>query len=634
MAPPAAKIAALLADGGRVAVEAVPGAGKTHLLHAVCDDGLSTLILAYNRELASEISAALAEAADANATCLTFHALCGRCLAPACDDTELETAVERAERGELVPHDIPHVERLCIDEAQDVRDLYVRLVRCLDLARPGVQVLVVGDRNQLVYDFDEHFPATLRTLLAPQTLFGGGRWAHAVLETSRRLTSPMARFVNSLFGTRIVSRREGPPVEVRAPRSMYAGLYPVLADLLHDEAGEVLLLVDRKRGHRALRTLLNTASRAGRRLRVHGLDDDFDDATDKASSAAIECGTYWSAKGLQQRVVIVLLPGRAPRNPTYVALTRACERLVVVLDPREPHAGVCAAVAADPSLVAVHDECAARTLRKGAGGGSDPAGCFGRRPRFPPRAGQLRCVDFLQPARPAVAAARREGTLDGPPDDPPPLAAAVGQVALVMGLVRAEHEATGAVRAMEDILHPSRLDFDAVPEAVRLGLMSRVVPRYVSDEELLAEDLRDLALRSYRNVESLASLANVALAVMSWDAWDHTMRALQPTRAWAPEVEDLVDFVVATVPRDAQFDVRLLDEERGCYVRVHATTLEACYHVVWEGTTADVSSAAVRAAVHPAGLCRLVVAATRRVEHVFVGEAVRDALLIEPAGNA
>ena len=44
---------------------------------------------------------------------------------------------------------------LLIDEAQDVRDLYVRLLRCLGLVRDDVVLLVAGDRNQLVYDFDD-----------------------------------------------------------------------------------------------------------------------------------------------------------------------------------------------------------------------------------------------------------------------------------------------------------------------------------------------------------------------------------------------------------------------------------------------------------------------------------------------
>ena len=59
----------------------------------------------------------------------------------------------------------------------------------------------------------------------------------------------------------------GPPavaVEVRAPRSAFA-LLEVLRDVLGaDDVGDTMLLVDRRRGNRPLRALLNGLSRAGR----------------------------------------------------------------------------------------------------------------------------------------------------------------------------------------------------------------------------------------------------------------------------------------------------------------------------------------------------------------------------------
>ena len=76
-----------------------------------------SLILAYNAQLAALMSE--------HAACMTFHALCSRCLSPARDDAQMEEAVRRAEAGEL---DVPQVEQILVDEAQDVRLLYVRLM--------------------------------------------------------------------------------------------------------------------------------------------------------------------------------------------------------------------------------------------------------------------------------------------------------------------------------------------------------------------------------------------------------------------------------------------------------------------------------------------------------------------------
>ena len=305
-----AVLAAVAQGAARVAVEAVPGAGKSWLLrHASLQR--PSLLLAYNAQLARDMREAGVP------LCLTFHALCARCLAPARDDAQLEDAVARAEAGALAPRDVPLVELVLIDEAQDVRALYVRLLSVLGLLSSSL--LVVGDRHQLVYDFDPDFPATLDTLLAPERALGsaGAEWARAELHESRRLTRPMATFVNAVFGTTIRSARDGPPVEVRAPRSVF-DLYACLSDVIAQETAEegdkasrgVMILTDRKRGNRPLLALINAASRGGARVAVHGMDDHVQDAR-------VTCGTFWSAKGLESDTAVVLLPAAAARNPTF-----------------------------------------------------------------------------------------------------------------------------------------------------------------------------------------------------------------------------------------------------------------------------------------------------------------------------
>ena len=219
----------VLARGGRVAVEAVPGAGKTRLLLAACEG--ASLVLAYNTQLAAAVTRALEEREDT--LCLTFHALCGRCLAPARDDAQLEAAVDAAERGRLTPRDVPDVTRVLVDEAQDVRPLYARLLRVLGLARDGVAMLVAGDRAQLIYDFDPDYPASLQLLDAPHELLGGRRMA------PRRSTCPspheaIASVVNAVFGTSIVANKDGPAVEVRTAPSAFK-LVDVLRDVLSEE---------------------------------------------------------------------------------------------------------------------------------------------------------------------------------------------------------------------------------------------------------------------------------------------------------------------------------------------------------------------------------------------------------------
>ena len=47
-------------------------------------------------------------------------------------------------------------------------------------------------------------------------------------------------------------------------------------------------------------------------------------------------------------------------------------------------------------------------------------------------------------------------------------------------------------------MHPTRLDYGQSCDAIRLGLMSRIAPRFVTDDELLAPDLRVLVSRKVR----------------------------------------------------------------------------------------------------------------------------------------
>jgi hypothetical protein len=315
----------------------------------------------------------------------------------------------------------------------------------------------------------------------------------------------------------------------------------------------------------------------------------------------LECGTFWSCKGLEASTVVVLLPGCAPRNPTYVALTRATHRLIVMLDPREPHAAVSRAVAKDPEAYDI----------SATAGAALSHGCESEAPAFERRvfaATPLRCLDNFAP-RPRVV--EKFAALE--PQGEETAAKEVAPVTVRMGLVAAEYAATGVVRAMEDVLHPTRLEYGNVEDAIRAGLAGRIVPLFVRDDALLAPDLRALATRAYRSMATLRDMATVALAVQAWDAFDHVMRASQPVQA-PPDAEEVVAYVKSVLPIDAAFDVRLVGAD--CHVRVQATNRSACYHVVSEATSSDVAAAAVRAALHPRRRCVLVDVATQRVTHV------------------
>ena len=207
------------------------------------------VILAYNVQLASDIKRAIADMADmqTDVSCYTFHSLCTRTLAPARDDVGILQAVQAVRSGIIKPKDIPEARRVLIDESQDVRELYIQLLDALGLCAPHVPTMVVGDRMQLIYNFDPDFPATEDTLLNPERAFYGDEsWEKIVLSQSHRLTSPMAALARVTFGTNIHSSRDGHPVEIRVGNVFK--LYELIHDITEEENSQsnVMILVDKK----------------------------------------------------------------------------------------------------------------------------------------------------------------------------------------------------------------------------------------------------------------------------------------------------------------------------------------------------------------------------------------------------
>lgn len=602
-----------LERGQNVVVEAAPGTGKTHLLTTLCTQTpptLACLLLAYNAELASATRSLLPEHAE----CMTFHSLCARCLAPTRDDHDMLDAVTKADAGQVCPQNVPDVRRVFIDEAQDVRPLYVRLLRVCGLLRDNVRLVVVGDRNQLIYDFDDDFPASLTTLCETETVFSApSPWMRTKLDTSYRVSQPMAMLVNHMFDSSIVSANpthRDALVDVRSPRSMFK-----LATLLDDvvcEERSVLLLVSHKKNNAALKALLNDWSRAGIRMRVHGMHDE----SDEDMEAGVCCGTFWSAKGLQHETVVVLLPDRAAPNPTYVALTRSCRRLVVVLDPKAPHSAFCHAVYRHPDAVKIYDECTARVLQLGCS--EDREHSLQKRTWSARNDTSLgRNMDFYHPSRTDVitGCTMENGAVDEDVHERSLFMDASWKtdVAVRMVLVLAECKATGRVRHMEDIFCPTRLDNEQTSEAIRYGLVSRWIRRHVPDDALLAPDLRVMALKAYERLQTSTDMVDMtdvvllSLSILAWDDFDHLMRGRLPVHlsTYSPLIRNVLWGVRTLHSHESySYDTRLVDGSAHC--RVHANDpVSHCVLVEWERTAAGDAAAAVRAGMHPKGVCRV-----------------------------
>lgn len=602
-------------DGKNVRVRAVPGAGKSRVLVETCRraPGGQSIILAYNHDLCKQTRAKLEEATMTDrVSCYTFHGLCCACLAPAYDDQQLYDAVDAAERGDLVVKRVD-VQRVLVDEAQDFKHIFHRLLTLILNVNDSTQYMIVGDPMQMLYDYDEEDPANLKYLDTPAMYFVSGlAWSVVDFTVSHRITPQMAALVSVMFATNITSASTcACPVNVRTVNMWKAGnlIHEIL--LQHPVLHEVVLLTETKRNNGPLRAAVNHLSTKGIKIHIQGVDGQ----DERVRRNKLSVSSWHASKGTEKRVVIVFgLRGDCKRNPSFVAMTRSFERLYVIQDENCLHAGLMHAVH-HLSTSALCVDTTTRTLSVQFASIDTPP-CDPRRPFR----SSGKCLDSWQPSgsgrwlRPHV-----QCTLVN--QEPPREDNDGAVVALPNGL----HEATDAIyssairlklewlytsnlKAANDVVQPKRMDFAQKMEAMRHGDDSRIVSRTMPDIFLLPPDLRGLMQRALLRKESAADWITIATAVASWNNFHHTMRQLFPLN-WIDET--VLDYGL-NIAKDAlgdsgervAFDVMLLRREAASsetflYARCHACSNRYIWHFVFVDTVTQAhrNEAAVRAAL-------------------------------------
>lgn len=598
-------------------VEAGPGTGKTYfMLQAAALDESPCLVLAYNKMLAAHLEALM----PLNAQVFTFHGLCSTYLAPARDDDQLAAALDAADRGEVLStfKGQPFA-RVCVDEAQDVRPEYVELLHACNLVDANTVFLIGGDRNQLIYDFDDDYPASLEFMLNPSTLIPSVKnWERHELTLSHRLSQNVCLAVNHIFGTSLVSARDDvQKIDVRIPSSIWSA-YESLKDILQKEESVLLLTTERR--SRSLCTLLSASSRDGHEVVVHHFDEDKSDGF-----KGIRAGTYWSAKGVEAQCVIVMTDARCARNATYVALTRASRRLVVVLDPDSPNAALASAIEALPQSFDVQGRASALLNAK-----FTVATSLTSRPRVAYSGLKNATRARLSRAAMHKLGVTRDGGVEGVPRsaagraDEQSRAPTVKNAVLRAMLLLQEHKTTGAVRWLRDIIDPVKMEWSDLDECIKLGFARRTVAPRTPLDKLLAPDLLELVLGVEARLMAAGRLTRadavvLALASFAFNGFDHAMRR------YVDQVEDAVrehalDFDWVEGVLDARafsaYDVPLVKQE--AWARVDGTGEGACLMLVWELTKAEEAAAAVRASLHPRNKCCVVAVDARAVHGVSV----------------
>lgn len=340
-------------------IRACAGSGKTTTVLHVAQNNpdISILLLTYNAKLRLETRERCHTLLLPNLEVHTFHSFAvryGR------DEAARDHGMLRHLQQPDALKEAPVYDLVITDEMQDMNPLYFRLViLCMHRSsrRSGrfPRLVALGDPCQSVYGFNRADPRFL--LMADRIFPSDLPWCSMQLETTYRLTHPMARFVEACAPgiPPIRAVRDGLPVRYRIVDSFDRMILEEIRSLL--EGGryspeEVFVLAPSLRTARSpVRSLANGLTRLGVPIYVPTSDEERLDAD--VIRSKIVFSTFHQVKGLERRIVVVynfdasylryydrstsedspmtdVLP-----NPLYVAITRATDLLMVIHDARE-----------------------------------------------------------------------------------------------------------------------------------------------------------------------------------------------------------------------------------------------------------------------------------------------------------
>lgn len=336
-------------EGHNLQVDAVAGSGKTTTsLYIAQQFSGSILLLTYNARLKMETRQKVETLNIHNMEVHSYHAFCVKYFDPkAYTDTGILTFLKKKKKIEKkFPYSL-----VIVDEAQDMNPLYFRVVQRILRFCESPQLVVMGDRKQSIYGFNNADPRFLT--LAPSLFSSTRSWKQATLSTSYRITKPMASLVSDCCrgALPIHSIKDGDKVRYIAC-SIY-GVRPVKEVEYYLKRGfepeDIFVLAGSVKSAKSpVRVLANRLTEKGVSIFVPTSDDEKLD--EEVLRNKIVFSTFHQVKGLERAVVLVFdfsenyfkycgkdLPVNEIPNTVYVAITRARVALTVFHDDTSPY---------------------------------------------------------------------------------------------------------------------------------------------------------------------------------------------------------------------------------------------------------------------------------------------------------
>lgn len=600
------------------------------------------MILSYNRELCNETRRRIvALGMEDWVICMTFHGLATYCVGPTYDDIALADTLDALDAGTVRPaRYLDNIGCLLIDEGQDFRPGFLRLLSHVVQTNQRTQYMVVGDPRQMLYDYSEDDPANLQYLGQPAAYFVSSReWTTVTLDVTHRMTPAMAALVGCLFDVDMRSAKGecAQPVEVRT-LSVWKTAPAILEIVRREGCSNCCILVPTKKNNGPLRAVVNYLSRHGVKLFIHGIDGQ----DERIKRNKLTVSTWHAAKGTQQKVCLVLglAVDYSSTNAAYVALTRGMERLVVFLDDRCPDARVLHAIERLPNTVVQLDDATSLMLTK--------------LDALPQRhtdvlEADLICVDAWRPSGSGRWMTELT-TVTGCPEDAPAadtddigttcvvstgtdLHENVAALYRIACLMFAEKRCSGRVRRLADMRYPLRGDSASIAAAIKNGSSAHLVNSSAPENALLDIVYADRLSALYRaRMPSCSDWCFLACASRAWYGFHHTLRQLEPFD-WmsADQVSAGAAYLARTVGARAgcQWDVRLVRThmQKTVHMRCDASSTDSGFLCVWDAaiTRAHHLEAALVCALHSSGTCTILNVPTQQAVVVTVND--QDAVL-------
>lgn len=325
-------------------VDSVAGSGKTTTsLHiASAYPAKRMLLLTYNSDLRKETRAKAAMLGLNNLTAHTFHSLGYAYISKSCaTDRGLIKFIAKPKVMGLPTYDL-----IIIDECQDMKELFYRLVLRVLEESSCARLCVVGDVKQSIYGYAGADPRFISLASVLYTGFPPDTWCRHRLTTSYRVTREIAAFVNgAILKTQlIVAVKDGPKPKYTIAAN-YSGAANEISTLIASgySHGDIFILAPSVRStnpHNPIKRLANQLTALKIPIYIP-INDDAKLDPDVARGKII-FSSFHQSKGLERDATIVLgvdasyfkfyavdEPQDTCPNAMYVALTRAKKYLSV-----------------------------------------------------------------------------------------------------------------------------------------------------------------------------------------------------------------------------------------------------------------------------------------------------------------